>query len=113
VDVGKQADARLERARKKAVREAMFEKMALFTYQAEHVERRRGDTDWTCRLRPIGPEGEIVRGLYLTVKAPSPLDFDRTYAWELLAFCPLWVHYYSRNGSFTFAQNTRPTDKLG
>lgn len=112
MDVGKQADARLERARKKAVRAKLFENMALFTYQAEHVERRRGDTDWTCRLRPLGPDGEIVRGLYLTVKTPSALDFDRSYAWDLLAFCPLWAHYYSGNGSYTFAQNTRPTDKL-
>lgn len=108
-----EAEKALSAARKKAIRKKVFENLSKFTYQAEHVERRRGDTDWTCRLRPLGPDGQIVRGLYLTVKTPSALDFDRSYAWDLLAFCPLWAHYYGSNASYTFAQNTRPTDKWG
>ncbi|MEQ1761551.1 MAG: hypothetical protein ABL984_00260 [Pyrinomonadaceae bacterium] len=104
-----QAERRLEATRKQEIRKKLFENLAAFSFEAEHIERRRGDEDWTCRLTAAGPRGEVVRGLWLTVKTPSALDFGRTYPFDLISFCPLWVHYSSREGYYTFSSNTKKT----
>lgn len=101
------AERQLERARKKAVREELFLRLPNLIYEAEHVERRRGDENWTCRLSARTAKGRVVRSLFLTVKTPSPLLFDRTYSWDLFAFCPLWVKFYGGAGPMTFVENVK------
>lgn len=103
-----EAEKALSAARKKAIRKKVFENLSKFTYQAEHVERSRLEEDWLCRLSALGPNGEIVRGLRVTVRTPSVLDFDRTYDWGLLSFCPLWVEVYRGVDVYRFAANTKP-----
>lgn len=96
--VEEQAQKRLKDAQKRAAREKLKENLKKFRYRLQHVERRRGDTEWLCRVSGIGPEGENVRNLYLTLRTPSPLSFDLTYDWEMLSICPLWVEYYHAAG---------------
>lgn len=103
-----EAEKALFVARKKAIRKKVFENLEKFTYQAEHVERSRLEEDWLCRLSAIGPKGEIVRGLRVTVRTPSALNFDRTYGWDLLSLCPLWVEVYRGVEVYRFSANTKP-----
>lgn len=103
-----EAEKALSAARKKAIRKKVFENLAKFTYQAEHIERSRHDKDWLCRLSALGPRGEIVRGLRLTVRTPSVLDFDRNYEWGLISLCPLWLEVYRGDEVYRFSANTRP-----
>lgn len=98
----------LRAAQKKAIRAKLFENLTKFTYQAEHVEKARFEEDWLCRLSALGPKKEIVRGLRLTVRTPTPLDFSREYAWDLLSLCPFWVEVYSGTETFRFSANIRP-----
>lgn len=106
MSIEREAEKALEESRRKAVRERLFTNLERFVYQAEHVERKRGDDDWTCRLS-ASFEGSPVRGLYLTVKTPSALEFSRFYSWDLISFCPLWVNVTTREGSYGFSSNTK------
>lgn len=106
MDIGRQADDALVKAQKKAARDKLKENLPKFRYRLQHVERRRGDSEWLCRVTGIGPDGENVRGLFVTLRTPSPLDFDRTYDWEMLSICPLWVEYYGpQTGAIRMNQN--------
>lgn len=107
-----QAEKALSAARKKAIRKKVFENLEKFTYQAEHVERSRLEEDWLCRLSALGPNEEIVRGLQISVRTPSVLDFNRTYDWGLLSFCPLWVEVYHGVNVYRFSANTKPIYKF-
>lgn len=113
MDVGAQADQALKAAQKKAVKAKLLENFDRFRFEVHHVERRLGQDDWTNRLTAVGPEGQVIRGLYLTVKTPGPLDFDRLYSWDLLAFSPLWVEYWSSSGAVRWSQNTGRVFKVG
>lgn len=102
----------LSEARKKAIRKKVFENLSKFTYQADHIERSRCEKDWLCRLSALGPNGEIVRGLRLTVRTPSVLDFDRTYDWAILSICPYWVEVYHGVEVYRFSANTKPVRRF-
>lgn len=102
----KLAEKALEAARSKVVREELFARLPLFVYHVSHVERHQREEDWTCRLS-ASKDGVVVSRLCLTVKTPSPLDFDRGYAFDLLSLCPLWVRYDRPEKSYVFSENVR------
>ena len=113
MSIQNQADKALRAAQKRVVKAKLLENFHRFRFQANHVERRLGQEDWTNRLTAVGPDGEVIHNLYLTVKTPGPLEFNRLYSWDLLAFCPLWVEYLSSSESIRWSQNTGRTFKLG
>lgn len=102
-----EAEKILRAARAKAIRSKIFENLSRFTYQVEHMERGRYEADWLCRLTPRGPNGEIIRGLRVTVKTPSQLDFDRTYDWPLISLCPVWIEVYRGEETYRYSMNTK------
>lgn len=101
-----QAERALRASRRKAVKAKLLANFGLFRFEVNHVEKRRGQDDWTNRITAIGPQDQIIGGLWITVKTPGPLDFDRLYSWDLLSFCPLWVEYSRGGESVKWSQNT-------
>lgn len=106
------ADVYLDARRRKAIRAKLLENLPRFRYEAEAVECKEGETDWTNKLRPIGPDGELVRNLSVTVKTPSPLQFGKRYEWGLLEICPHWLVYKNGKVVVRISRNTSEVVKL-
>lgn len=102
MNIQDQAVAALEAARTAAILEKLFRNLAKCRFDVEHVERRRGDRDWICYLSARGPKGEVVRGLALAVLTPTPMNFEASVTYDMFGFCPHWVYYYAREGTYVF-----------
>lgn len=109
MSIGDQAEKALRSAQQRAAKAKLLASFETFRFRAYHVERRAEEPDWTSRAHAIGPNGEIVRGLYLTFKTPSPLDFGISYDWFMVSVCPYWVEYHGGGHSVRFNGNqSRP-----
>jgi hypothetical protein len=108
MSIEEQAEAALRAAQRKAARAKLVQNFDRFRFEIEYIERHRGQDEWFNRLSAVGLKGEVLRGLYVTVRTPGPLEFDRLYGWELLAVYPAWVEYRSPAGVVRWNHNTGP-----
>ena len=111
--VPEQADSTLRRARTKAIRAKVFGNLALLNFHPTLVERRLCDEDWTCYLAAWTARGELITGAKIKIKTPSPLEFERMYAWEEIEFCPMWIEIYENGEHIRLSRGTKPSLKIG
>ena len=103
-----EAETRIKRRDQEILKERLLDSMGRMWFRASHIERHAHEAEWLCRLVGEGEDGTPARGLHLTIRTPSPLDFGLRYEWAMLAVCPYWVEYWATPGrTVRFSGNQR------
>lgn len=105
----------LDLSRRNLIREKLFLNLEKFTFEPFQIELSDLDSDWINRCTAVGPGGEIIRNLIVTVRTPSALNLNWRYDWPMISVSPVEIDYYNEGHEFNFIYKPdyRYDDKSG